>query len=177
MRRAEPSDAGGVARVWCAAWGSDFRGLIADELLDSISLAERRETWRGRLAQPDPAAPTLVAASGEEVLGYCRAILPSRDPDAGRLTAEIANLYVSPEHRREGVGRALLAATTALLRSEDWLELTLWVFRGNHAARRFYAQIGFTPDGTRRFDYGAGVEEERLRLAFEHLRIARRRAQ
>jgi GNAT superfamily N-acetyltransferase len=41
------------------------------------------------------------------------------------------------------VGTALLAAATAALREAGWGEATLWVFRDNGGARRFYERHGW----------------------------------
>lgn len=47
-------------------------------------------------------------------------------------------LYVHPERRRQGVGRALLAQAKA-----ETNELRLWVLEANQPARAFYAAQGF----------------------------------
>ena len=52
--------------------------------------------------------PALVAADGEEVLGYAT-LGPFRPQPGFRLTAEHA-VYVAPTARRRGAGRALVAA-------------------------------------------------------------------
>lgn len=144
VRRAEPRDADAIAAVWLGAWRTAYRGLVPDEVLAALSLSQRQELWRGRLARGEPA---LVAERDGRVAGYCRS-----------LPGEIASLYVEPRGR--GVGAALLTAALAELDTPD---VTLWVFAENGGARRFYARFGFEPDGARGIDGGTGLLEVRLR--------------
>lgn len=51
---------------------------------------------------------------------------------------EIPALYIDPDARRQGGGRALLADAKA---AQD--RLTLWAFQSNTPARAFYAAEGF----------------------------------
>jgi ribosomal protein S18 acetylase RimI-like enzyme len=62
-------------------------------------------------------------------------------PDA--MTAEIGALYVDPAHWGEGVGTALLEATLAELRRQDYRAAILWVLPENHRAIAFYERFGF----------------------------------
>jgi GNAT superfamily N-acetyltransferase len=56
-------------------------------------------------------------------------------------------LYVLPEQWRRGVGATLMQAGMQELRDLGMREAILWVLRDNLRARRFYEQLGWTPDG------------------------------
>jgi RimJ/RimL family protein N-acetyltransferase len=57
-------------------------------------------------------------------------------------------MYVRPEFRSKGIGRALLNAVLALARSvPDILQVTLRVNAGNVAAIRLYESVGFRAFG------------------------------
>jgi ribosomal protein S18 acetylase RimI-like enzyme len=155
IRAAGPADAEAIAAVWVRSWQTAYRGLVPDAVLDALSLDARRALWRDRLSRGEPA---LVAERAGAVAGYCRVLSPSRDDDAGEGVAEIAGLYVVP--RRRGLGSALLRAALEPLRGR---QVTLWVFRENHAAQAFYARFGFTPDGAVGFDAKTGLHELRMR--------------
>ncbi len=78
-------------------------------------------------------------------------------------------MYVAPEHRRGGVGRALLGFVVAHARACGVRQLKLGVNRSNLAARELYLSAGFVafgiePDAL--FVDGAYYDEERsiLRL-------------
>ena len=45
LREATASDARGIARVHVESWKTTYRGLIADEYIDSIFYADREQLW------------------------------------------------------------------------------------------------------------------------------------
>ena len=103
--------------------------------------------------------------------GPCR----PRGPGGGnfRLVLDegyIGNVAVTPGHRRQGVGDALLAALTALGRERGLAFLTLEVRESNLPARRLYEKHGFRPAGCRRGYYSRPREDAILMtLEFEHI--------
>jgi ribosomal protein S18 acetylase RimI-like enzyme len=83
----------------------------------------------------------LATGSGAAV-GYLLCTL-AYSFEHGGLMAEIDELFVSPEHRRHGIGQALLARARAALaqRGCGWLQLQ--VADGNTQSQRFYSRLGF----------------------------------
>ena len=61
IRPATVEDAPALAQVHVTSWRETYRGLVPDAYLDSLSVPERTERWRGRLSGADPGAFTLVA--------------------------------------------------------------------------------------------------------------------
>jgi ribosomal protein S18 acetylase RimI-like enzyme len=57
---------------------------------------------------------------------------------------QIRDLFVIPEHRRDGVGRALLASVRAAAIASGALRLVLQTEEDNDAALRLYADSGYT---------------------------------
>jgi ribosomal protein S18 acetylase RimI-like enzyme len=166
VRRATTRDAAGVANVHVHAWLAGYRGLMPDDMLDSLSVEDRTESWL-RFLEPGSGGPlVLVASDGEGVAGFSALSLPSRDHDADERTAELSALYVLPPHWREGIGTALLDASRAVLPPEGrWHELTLWVLPDNERALGFYDRHGFAPDGASRREERSGQRVIRLRRA------------
>jgi GNAT superfamily N-acetyltransferase len=164
VRSATPEDAPAIARVHVASWQAGYRGILPDEVLDDLSVAERSERWHGYLTDPDNDIRTLVACDGDEVVGFVSLVAESRDDDVGQGTAEIAALYVDPERWRRGTGRALMDAALEALRRTGATEAALWVLEGNDRGRAFYAAYGLTPDGARQAS-DVGAPEIRLRCA------------
>jgi ribosomal protein S18 acetylase RimI-like enzyme len=162
VRRAVPEDAAAIAAVHVRTWQVAYRGLVADELLDRLSVAQREAVWRETLAGEQPPA-VLVATSDGVVVGFCAVAAPSRDGDADERVAEIEAIYVDPDLWRAGVGRALMKSALADLRAAEWHAVTLWVLAENHQARDFYAHFGFEPDGAETAHESSGLTEVRLR--------------
>jgi GNAT superfamily N-acetyltransferase len=162
VRPAVPEDAHDVARVHVRSWQAAYRGLIAQEYLDSLT----PEVWAsrytfGRMGIRLPS--TLVAVDGATICGLATTGL-CRDEDLSNF-GELIAIYVDPAYMRAGVGRLLITAARERLRGVGVIAASLWVLDGNLRARRFYERDGWRFDGTRRTrTYGnARVEEVRYR--------------
>ncbi len=164
VRRATTEDATGIANVHVHSWLAAYRGLMPDDMLDTLSVEERTEGWL-RFLEPGSGGPlVLVALDDDGVAGFSALSLPSRDEDADARTAELSALYVLPPRWRAGVGSALLNASRAELPAEGlWHELTLWVLPGNEPALAFYDRHGFLADGASRREERSGQRVIRLR--------------
>lgn len=90
-----------------------------------------------------PSRRGLVAGDDNGIIGALVASCPVPEE------AEILHLAVAPEHRRRGVGGALLQAFLEGRRGRVFLE----VRPSNVAARRLYQRFGFTEIGRRESYY------------------------
>jgi ribosomal protein S18 acetylase RimI-like enzyme len=85
----------------------------------------------------------LVARSaGGRAMGLCWIVL--FDPGTG-LEAEIAELYVRPEGRGQGVAHGLMAEAMAVLRTRGVTFASVWTRGDNPAAVAAYQAAGFAP--------------------------------
>ena len=86
----------------------------------------------------------------------------------GRLEARLAHLiavYVQPEWRQRGIGRAVSQAVVAWARERGASEVVLSVSDWNQGARRVYEAIGFEPTGVKKgLPWDASVIESEMRL-------------
>jgi GNAT superfamily N-acetyltransferase len=162
IRPTVPEDAEAVERLRLAGWQTAYRGIMSDELLDGMvtDVGRRRRHLEGL---PEGYAD-FVATSGGAVVGWIAAG-PSRDPDrSGPRYGEIFACYVHPDWWRKGVGRLLMGRAVERLTQTGRDDITLWVLEANDRARRFYAELGFEPDGERKlWDQGETAPEVRLR--------------
>lgn len=152
VRAAVPDDALEVARVHVRSWQSAYRGLIAQDYLDSLTPEARARRYTfGQVGVGVP--QTLVSVDGDTICGLVTTGRCRDDdlPDFGELLA----LYVDPDYLGTGTGRLLITAARERMRGLGVGGAALWVLDGNDRARRFYGRDGWQPDGaTRTGEYG-----------------------
>jgi len=94
-----------------------------------------------------------------DVVGFCvLALVPAA------REAEVRNVAVHPEHRRQGLARLLLRAAIDRARDAGAETVFLEVRESNQAARALYARLGFTETG-RRAEYYADPREDAVLMA------------
>jgi RimJ/RimL family protein N-acetyltransferase len=100
-------------------------------------------------------AAVFVAETDEGLVGR---LSISRDPHpASRHVADLG-LMVAQEARRQGVGRALMAAAEDWARVVGVLKIELHVFPYNEAALALYEELGYRREGLRLAHYARGGE-------------------
>lgn len=91
-----------------------------------------------------PQMIVLVAERAGTVVGYAYAGLEGSDYMALRGPAGVLyDLVADPDHRRQGVGSALLKAALAELRAKGAPRVVLFTADKNHVAQGMFAAAGF----------------------------------
>jgi GNAT superfamily N-acetyltransferase len=162
------SDAPEVRRIRASEWRL-LRSLRLEALQDSpLSYGSTHERevqrtdreWRER---------ATAGGAGEGEVAFA-AIADGRwvGMARGHLEAPIAHLiavYVTPEWRRRGVGRAVSMAVVGWARERRASTVVLSVSDWNDGARRVYESIGFAPTGvTKSLPWNPSVMESEMRL-------------
>lgn len=140
IRRAEPSDAEGVAAVFRARSAS--AGTLQNPYPSVAQWTERLERQTNNLNY------MLVAVSGGEIVGH--AALHGHD-NPRRAHVWLLGITVRDDWQNRGVGTRLMAAIIDL--ADNWvgaarIELTVYV--DNAVALRLYRKFGFELEGTMR---------------------------
>ncbi|MGA3283368.1 MAG: GNAT family N-acetyltransferase [Verrucomicrobiota bacterium] len=165
VRTAKATDAPKIAHIHVETWRTAYRGQIPDTVLDALDVERRTAFWRERLTQAR--GSVFVAEDDNIVVGFCD-LIPSRDKNAdARAVAEIAAIYILPQHWRKGAGRALCDSALAAARGQNYKVVTLWVLASNGGARCFYEAMGFSLDGATKTDKttdGSDLHEVRFRI-------------
>lgn len=149
IRRAQATDALGVATVHVRSWQAAYTGLLPDLYLAQLDIEARRVGWARTIAETDwPHSGTLVATEASaNVVGFAH-VGPTRDDDLDpAVVGELAAIYALPEVWGSGVGRRLMAAAVNVLRDAAFGNAILWVLEGNERAQRFYEAGGWQRDG------------------------------
>ena len=117
-----------------------IRGLAVYEHLEhemESTVADlRRDGTRGR-----PYFETLVCTRGRKMVGFALYYY-TYSTFAGRPSLYIEDLFVLPEERGKGAGRALLAALARITLKRRCGKMEWLVLRENEPAIRFYLRIG-----------------------------------
>ncbi|RYD45215.1 MAG: GNAT family N-acetyltransferase [Verrucomicrobiaceae bacterium] len=161
--KATLADGKRIAEIQVAGWKAGYRGILPDGFLDRLNPEPRASMWE-RFIQTEEGL-MLVARSFSELVGFCH-LIPSRDAD-GEHRAEIAALYVHPDHWRSGCGRRLFEVALASAAEQGYAGITLWVLTENSRGRGFYEAMGMQPDGAMKVEDGPGCALHEVRYRIE----------
>jgi ribosomal protein S18 acetylase RimI-like enzyme len=169
VRVARPEDAAAIADAHVRGWLTTYRGLVPDTVLDGLSVERRTSHWRETIASQTPAdsvGRTWVVEEAGVVRGFAATGAIRDAPDGLAAAGEVLAIYLAPEARGQGLGRAIFSHAVEDLRARGFDPIVVWVFEANTAARRFYEGAGFLPDGARQpVDFGEVAPPEiRYRL-------------
>ena len=145
VRRATPADAAEIGRLL-----HDFNS----EYEESSPGAETLAVHLGSLIE---AGEITVLLAGEGPAAFSQFRL-KRSHYTGLPDAYVEELYVVPERRRQGIGRALLEATMEAARAAGATHIELNTGETDVEARALYESSGFTnnegsPEGPRMLYY------------------------
>ena len=187
IRPATPYDAQAVARIRVQGWRFAYQGLISQDYLDSLSVAEDTERMRGYLSQfPQNSPPSrsasvqgssdgkkqsfILAVRDDAVLGFCRFGAAPDKTDraesavpAGTLNGRLHSLYIDPGALGQGIGHALMSHALSTFAAWGCEHANLWVLEGNSRAISFYERQGWRCTGATKVDQSFGpclVEHE-----------------
>ena len=187
IRPATPNDAQSIARIRVQGWRFAYQGLISQDYLDSLSVAEDTERMRGYLSQLPQNSPLsrsefvqgsgdgekrsfMLAVRDDAVLGFCRfSAAPDKDDRAeravpgGTLNGRLHSLYIDPETLGQGIGHTLMSHALSTFAAWGCERATLWVLEGNSRAISFYERQGWQCTGATKVDQSFGpclVEHE-----------------
>ena len=92
---------------------------------------------------PHATAEALLALSGDQVVGYA-IYFHNFSTFLGRKGLYLEDLYVRPEHRHRGCGRALLIAVAKIAAARNCARFEWMALDWNTSAIDFYEKLGAT---------------------------------
>lgn len=110
-----------------------------ERLLHEVVATEDR--LRATLFGARPAAEVVIAEADGQPVGFAL-FFPNYSTFLAQPGVWLEDLYVRPEARGRGAGRALLAHLARLARERGCGRLEWWVLDWNEPARRFYRSLG-----------------------------------
>lgn len=167
IRRLIPADAGAFQSLWLFA-------LLESPAAFDASYAEERELplasiERRLLLRPDRGV--FGAFENDDLIGVVT--LDRENPSKLAHKANIRNLYVSPQARRNGVARALLLEALSLAESVRGIQqVNLTINADATHAVRFFESIGFAAFGRESSAVCAdGTSHDKLHMALHLAKI------
>ena len=181
IRPATPYDAQAIARIRVQGWRFAYQGLISQDYLDSLSVAEDAERMRGYLSQlPQNSPPRrsesvqgssdgekrsfMLAARGDAVLGFCSFSAAPNNADrveravpGGAMVGRLHSLYIDPDTLGQGIGHTLMNHALSTFAAWGCEHATLWVLEGNSRAISFYKRQGWQCTGATKVDRSFGL--------------------
>jgi ribosomal protein S18 acetylase RimI-like enzyme len=158
LRDAVAGDAPAIAAVVVATWRDAYAGLLPDDVLAGLSVAEREAQWRRFVPAT---APACCLVTGSPVCGFVAAgpaLQGAGDGDGdGDAVGQVYAIYVLPSSQGRRLGAALLAAAESRLAAAGFATASLWVLTSNTPARRFYESRGWRTTGETQVEEFAGT--------------------
>jgi ribosomal protein S18 acetylase RimI-like enzyme len=161
VRTATRDDFEAIYRVARASWETDYPEILSRETVsDAVEEWYRSEEFAQELDRPR--SLVLVATDDrDDVVGFAHAVWKDE-------SGYVLRLYVTPERRRDGVGRQLLDGTRERLREHDVERVDAMVLSANRLGNEFYRSFGFEAvDEGETVIAGERVPETRYRLDLE----------
>ncbi len=123
------------AQAWHALWRgycAALDGAVSDEVTEGV--------WRRILASNEPVWCLLACRAGIEPVGFANYVL---HPHTWSLqpVCYLEDLFVVPEARSTGAGRALIEGLTALGKQHGWRRVYWHTHEDNYRARTLYDRL------------------------------------
>lgn len=138
IRQATGSDVSAVKRVAEQSWENDYPEFVSRETIDDTVEDWYAEEKLRDVIESDDAE--IFVADDEGIAGFAHAVWDETEGD-------ILRLYVTPESRREGVGRQLLASVRDELFGRGVDRIRAMVLAENELGNAFYEEHGFEKSG------------------------------
>jgi ribosomal protein S18 acetylase RimI-like enzyme len=115
--------------------------LFESEAEFSPNAEKQRAALQDILADPSK-GKIFVAREGREVVAMASLLYTISTAEGGKA-ALFEDLVTAPEHRKRGIGEALLKHVVAQARAEGVLRITLLTDMQNERAQAMYRRVGF----------------------------------
>lgn len=129
---AAKEDAAAIIALRHQIWGTTYRGIYPDDMIDNFDWAWHREKELLRIN--NPAYSVYLLQKDDQNIGY----LTMSRTDGGTLQS----LYILSEYQRQGIGRAAFDFIRAYCREHGAKSFTCCCAPENWNARVFYEKMG-----------------------------------
>jgi L-amino acid N-acyltransferase YncA len=140
IREADPTDAEAIAAVQVASWRTTYPGIIAQESIERLTVADRTAALGRALRREIRFVPEVyVAVTAGEIVGWVSGGA-LREPIAA-FDAELYGIYLLQSAQRAGLGAALTRRLASRLVEMGYRSMVVRVLAANPACM-FYERLG-----------------------------------
>lgn len=105
IRKANLTDAQGIAKVHVDSWKSTYKNIISDEFLDKLSYDKRTDLWTRNISTDGDFI--FVAENHEEkIVGF--ACCGKRETNHVANSGDLTAIYLFEENQGKGIGKQLM---------------------------------------------------------------------
>ncbi len=144
IETAKESHVAELARIHVQSWQTAYVGIAPQELLDSLSIEGRKESFRDTIK--NGSEQTHVGIVDGRIIGFTT-IGRCRDDNTDGTVGEIWGIYIDPVHWRKGFGTRLASWALQKMEKRGFKKIVLWAFEDNAAGACFHDSLGFQLDG------------------------------
>lgn len=139
IRNVKYEDLKAVSEIAIRGWQTAYRGIVDDYYLDNLSI---EENYQKRIKDYKENG-FIVAEQNGEIVGFCRYRIGNEYKDKyPEVDCELCALYVKPEEKRNGIGKALIKYVKNEFRRNNLNTMIIWCLKGNYPSRAFYEKMG-----------------------------------
>lgn len=139
IRKTKFNDLIKVSEIVISSWKTAYRGIIADEYLDSLTVEQNYQKRVNDYNENN----FVVAELNGEIVGFCRFrfenVYNEKFPE---IDCELCALYVKPDYKGKGIGKKLINYVINNCKSNGYKKMILWCFKDNYPSRMFYEKTG-----------------------------------
>lgn len=135
VRKANLKDIKSIGKIYTESWKITYRGMIAQEYLESLNIQDAEDKWERFLN--DKNNILLVAEKDHKVIGFiagCGTDIATQ--------AELYALYTDINLKNMGIGSKLLTSLIIELKNTEMQSLIVWAMAQNINAISYYKHKG-----------------------------------
>jgi ribosomal protein S18 acetylase RimI-like enzyme len=167
IRKAQLSDAQGIAKVHVDCWRTTYKNIIPNEFLDNLSYEQRTDLWIKNISNEQNYV--FVAENDEgHIIGFADG--GKRETNNIDQSGDLTSIYILQEYQGIGIGKKLAQQLFSKLGELGYKTIFVEVLEDNKS-RFFYESLGAEWHRTEKIKI-AGVELNLLVYEWKDIRLA-----
>lgn len=170
LRLARFEDAESMAAVHLQSWREAYVGIISDEILKNLNMAERVQGWKDQLGSgyegsrfnfvaEDPKLGVVGFSSGGPLRENWGKDMKLPEALKNASDGEFYAIYLLKSHQGRGIGKGLYDRVAGKLKENGFKSMLVWVLKDNAPARKFYEKMGGHEIGAAKITIGRELDQ------------------